>query len=342
MTSPTVPARDRAETNGQKGPAANEAFWQRYSPHHEFPVSVGSSTFVHAMAIAVLFFGGFLLSQLGLKKDRAPVPVDGLSLEGTGDHGNPHSTREEAGNSAPAGRGEENIPQGQVSPVARAPKPSEELKEPQHKAVDLFKPLEASRPGREIDLQEGQALKQLAEASRSAREKLEKSLNPANGPPGLQTGARGPGKKPAQLQRAKRQNRWVMVFNTQDGADYLRQLRGLGAILAIPAENDGYLVIRDLDEKPVKPKLEDLGKIDRIYWIDDQPRSVEDLAKALGLTPAPTLAVAFFPEAVEKDLLEKELAAFRGSEDEIRKTVFTVRRRGNRYEPVVTQQEAKK
>jgi hypothetical protein len=134
--------------------------------------------------------------------------------------------------------------------------------------------------------------------------------------------------KPAKVQlskREKRMNRWVLVFNTNDGDDYLRQLRAFGAFLAIDDGYRGYLVIRDLEKKPVVPKLEDVTKIDRFYWIDDQARSIKDLSKALGLGSTPPFIIAFFPAELEKELADKELAAFPGEEDDIKETVFTIR-----------------
>ena len=45
--------------------------------------------------------------------------------------------------------------------------------------------------------------------------------------------------------------RWSMIFDTRTGMDYLNQLRGLGAILAIPTGADG----KDLQDRaqPASP-----------------------------------------------------------------------------------------
>jgi hypothetical protein len=131
-----------------------------------------------------------------------------------------------------------------------------------------------------------------------------------------------------------------MLFNTVDGGDYLNQLRSLGAILAYPEPNGSYRVLRDLRQRPAKGEIEDLDAIGRIFWRDTKPESVSGLSMALGLPMRPTEFVAFFPETVEKELLEKELRYRNRREDQIRETRFRVERRGNRFVPVVESQSA--
>jgi hypothetical protein len=141
--------------------------------------------------------------------------------------------------------------------------------------------------------------------------------------------------------REKRLLRWVMLFNTQNGEDYLKQLHGLGAILAVPEPKGGYLVLRDLHKLPAKGTKENLTTIQRIFWIDNKPASVQSLSKALGLTFEPPHVVAFFPEKFEKGLLEKELKYHGWKEDDILETRFKVIRRGDRYAVEVTDQKPK-
>src|SRR5205085_11929153 len=83
----------------------------------------------------------------------------------------------------------------------------------------------------------------------------------------------------------KRVLRWRMTFDTRSGEDYARQLSALGAILAIPdpADPKQYLVIEDLQQRPAKGQVKDLGQIKRIFWTDDKPDSVEALSRALTL-----------------------------------------------------------
>ncbi len=133
-------------------------------------------------------------------------------------------------------------------------------------------------------------------------------------------------------------DRWVLTFETRDGFDYLRQLEALGAILAVPLEGDRFLVIRNLKQRPARGEIENAAAIQRIFWIDDKPESVRSLARALQLGRVPDHIVAFFPDALEEELLRKELAFRNRREEEIRKTYFRLERRGGRFAPVVVDQ----
>jgi hypothetical protein len=343
------PKNDKAAKQPVK-PPVDEAFWQRYSPHHEFPISLFSATFLHVMIPGALIFGAMLLTYMGMRWGDAPVPVDGIVIAGGG--GNPEGIGKGPGDGI-VPSGQENVTKDVPETISVAQAKEQVIKDPTKNEVDLTKSIQKADSQRKIDPNESKSQGQLVDAGTKARQKLE-GLLAGKGQGGSGSGGglgkgkgtgegdlSGPGKANI-TQREKRKNRWVMVFNTNDGDDYLRQLRGLGAILAIPDDQNGYLVIRDLTQRPVMPKPEDLTKINRIYWIDDQPRSVQDLSRALGLSPVPPLIVAFFPVELEKELLEKELAVFRGREDDIKETVFTVRRRGNTYEPVVSRQEGKR
>src|SRR5581483_10497656 len=146
----------------------------------------------------------------------------------------------------------------------------------------------------------------------------------------------GPGKGNL-TQRDKRKARWTMLFNVREGGgrEYLRQLDGLGAILAYPTVGDNYMVIRNLKDRPIRPVAEDIRQFNMIWWQDDKPVSVDSLANALGISPPPEYIVAFFPVALEQQLLEKELKAFRGREEDIEETVFRIVPRGGGYEPEI-------
>ena len=144
-------------------------------------------------------------------------------------------------------------------------------------------------------------------------------------------------------ERQKRILRWTVVFDTQNGKDYLRQLQGLGALLAAPLPEGGWQLYADLKNPKAHKKVtsEDLGKINQIFWVDDRKSSVAALARALGIKEPPPHVVAFFPEKLEKELLQKE-RKYRGrKEDEIKDTKFKVIQRGGKYEVEVTGQTLK-
>src|SRR5207248_2356148 len=106
--------------------------------------------------------------------------------------------------------------------------------------------------------------------------------------------------------------RWHMRFTASTGNEYVAQLADLGAILAFPVSEGGgeteYRLVRDLKARPAQLLKEDLSQIQRIYWIDDKPRSVQDVTAALGLKIRPSRFVAFMPEELEKELHDMERA----------------------------------
>src|SRR5262249_40290023 len=94
---------------------------------------------------------------------------------------------------------------------------------------------------------------------------------------------------------------------------------------------------RDLSSKPAQLLTEDIGKIQRIYWIDDKAGSVAQMMTALGLSIRPSHFVAFMPEKLEEQLFELEKKAAKGrTEDQINETKFKVKRVGDHYEPELT------
>ena len=147
-----------------------------------------------------------------------------------------------------------------------------------------------------------------------------------------------PGLGQGRIGATPRPLRWVLLFDTRSGQDYLRQLRALGAILAVPEGEGKYRVFRDLSRQPAVGKVEDLSTIRRIFWIDSKRESVDSLTDALGIKPPPSHIVAFFPAALEDHLLNKELKYRNRREEDIRETRFRIVGRGGRYEPEVEDQ----
>src|SRR5262249_38734063 len=139
--------------------------------------------------------------------------------------------------------------------------------------------------------------------------------------------------------RQKRLLRWTMIFDTRDGADYLRQIDAFAAIVCVPEDNGKFRVIRDL-KREVKGEVTDLQ---RIFWWDTREESVRSLALAIGVKPVRTQIVAFFPIDFEERLFRlerREMERRKGHwrEAEIKETQFRVVRRGSTFEPVVADQ----
>jgi hypothetical protein len=88
-------------------------------------------------------------------------------------------------------------------------------------------------------------------------------------------------------------------------------------------------MVMDLKRRPALMEDKDLSEIKRIYWIDSNPTSVNDVMQTLGIPARPSRFVAFMPEQLEKKLFEMEKAAMmrqagKYDEDRIKETVFRV------------------
>lgn len=335
----------------KKAAPPEERFWQRYSPHHEFPLSTAASIFLHVLGVGLLVLGAILVSRLGL--EQKPPEVASVMIEGGGG-GREEGVGDNSGKGIiPSGIEQKDVVRQPIN-LPQPPK-AEQLTNVQPRPADIdLKPSENARVIDDSALGE-----QLSNIGQQAKTQIDgiiagkgKGGEGSGGGKGKGRGTGdgdkvGPGTGSGKIsQREKRQLRWVMMFDTRDGSDYLRQLSGLGAILALPQGEGSYYVIRDLLKRPAVGMTEDLGKLDRIYWIDDKPQSVASLANALGIPPPPLIA-AFFPQSLEKELLDKELAYFQrrkpnGQEDEILETRFRVLPRGGgKYEAVVHEQRAR-
>lgn len=350
MSSPGVKSNS---TPGPKRTGAlppEEKFWQRYSPHHEFPLSSLSSVCLYVL-------GGLLIwavVALAMKQsdDLSALPVGEIGIA-PGGGGNPDGEGDKGPGDRPVENRKEAVrdvkPDANPSPTDIADKKLRDVTSVPVKLPDL----QDDSSSRIID-ESTEAVERFAGISKNARDQLFKGLGPVSkgaggsGEGGGKGSGIGKGKGSGVGEgtgtlnvRQKRILRWVMLFRTEDGHDYLIQLRELGAILAIPdPAGGGYLVIHDLSRRPAKPVKEDLEQIKRIFWVDNKPESVASLFRALNL-PTPPHFVAFFPVKLEEELLKKELA-YRGlKEDEIEETRFKVVRGARGYEAVVDGQRRK-
>lgn len=321
-----------------------ERFWKRYSPHGELPLSSGGSVLVHLLAALGIVMVVWLANRLA-DRSRPPEaiavvvgdePAGGGGSEGGSDDGLPGA--KPAGEEAAVARSEQATP--------RPPVPTEQLQDVQAKINPL--PVPENDPNSDRVIQDSAfAINNLSNVGSRARDAIDQIMarrgkggSGSGGGKGDGVGsATGPGTGTGtgkMDQRTRRQLRWTMVFNTADGRDYLRQLHGLGAVLAIPTGNGQYLVVRDLLRRPAQPQPEDLAEMDKIYWIDDKPQSVAQLAHAMQLPTVPDHIAAFFPLELEQKLLTLEKQQARGArEEDILESRFEVRRMGGgTYAPV--------
>jgi hypothetical protein len=346
----------KAAPNATQNPKLppEEKFWQRYSPHQEMPVSAASSFALHLLVIGGLVMLAWL-GWLGFRKPAGKVEVEPVRFALPGGGGGKHSG---SGDNPGIGQGADPVatesPNDPNQPVPDQERPKLDPR------VALAAPPEVQKdPEFKRLFQSGNPnLNIFSRVDKNVVAKLRDGLNPGQGRggsgkdggkgSGTGTGegdARGDGPSGALTQREKRMLRWAMIFDTRTGHDYLNQLRTLGAILAIPTGADGksYKIVRDLSGRgPAKLLDEDVSSIQRIFWIDDRPESVDSVMLALQCKLRPNHFVAFMPPSLEEELFQLEKKYKGRSEDQIHETKFRIvpdRQRG--YRPVVTSQTPK-
>jgi hypothetical protein len=312
---------------------AEPHFWKRYSGHHEFPLSVVSSFLVHLAVggLLVLILTGALLSTLGFTGPQVPVvPFVVGQSDGDGEPSATDNTRTKSNIGWPR----EHVQEGPVQSIAHPKTP--ELTAPQNPKPTPMP--DKNDQAREIDLPTTELSRRLTILDRKLSEKLNEQgpREPSKGPVGNPDGT-----TPGTL-RQTRQNRWTLIFDTRDGNDYLRQLRTLGATLAVKDRAGGYFVIRDFDQSPPRGVPADINLIPGLHWLDSKPDSVRSLAVALGLERIPDHVIAFFPTQFENRLreLEKRLGAI--DEEKIKETTFRVVKRGRGYDVIVAELQPKR
>jgi hypothetical protein len=347
-SKPPAPSPNKAAVATRRQPP-EEKFWQHYSPHHEFPLSSITSIALHVLAVVLLAVVGWVLIKLGLGDENKPPDVHAVIVEDAGGGGSKTGV--------PGNKGAGNpLPAEDVGPsTEETPKEDVQIKDVEVGKVDPLKlPEIKDDQGRQIIQRSNEAMKRLGSIDAEARSKLFGSVadkgqggSGSGGGRGSGEGeghgaGKGPGK--ALSQRQKRLLRWSMTFNTQNGEDYLNQLRGIkpgkGAILAIPAGGGRYEVIEDLNQRPAKGEVKDIGTIKRISWVDDKPESVAGLARALGIQ-APQYFIAFFPQELENELARLERDYQGRNEDDIEETRFIVKREDDGYHAHVVAQTPK-
>jgi hypothetical protein len=341
----------------------DERFWQRYSPHGEFPLSSAGSFALHLLVFGLLGLIAWLGAVLFSHSSRS-LPVEVVRLDLGGGGGNPHGRGDGANNGpAPVEVGEQ--------PKDRATEDLPPEDNPHPKKIDV-KPGPQIKPQfsdasirflQETGTESARTFQRLSDVTSRIRVPDRKPSGRGQGGTGSGGGS-GDGKgtgvgsgegegRGTLTQREKRMLRWSMLFKTNSGPDYVAQLRGLGAILAIPVREDAngrdYRIVRDLSARPARLLNEDISQIQRIYWIDDKEQSVRDVLFVLGiqLPKLPSHFVAFMPEELEQKLYRLEEAYLKKhypgrSEESITETRFRIDVRGGKYEPEVIGLKVKK
>jgi len=302
---------------------------------------------IHLLILGALVFGGYLLVVWGITRPPHSLPVEPVTFQDAGGGGNPNGSGDDRGKHAPLKEGAASDKPNPGDSVAAPDRPT--LPDVVAKKVDQ----DFNAPDARYIKEGPESARTFAELDKDLRDKLRDGLNSSAGKSGPGAGGgegpgtgvgTGVGTKPGTGQilteREKRMLRWSMKFNTRDGGDYLRQLQGLGAILAVQIGPNDFKVV-DLSKAPFRLEDRDLSTIKRIWWFDDNPASVQSLMAAMGLRVRAMRVAAFIPPELEEDLAQKE-KAYKGLEpDQIYETKFEVVNAGGRYDVRVMGQTPK-
>ena len=317
-------------------PFEPEPLFTRYSPRHEFPISLVASALLLLLIVGAMYLAFYAINHS--VADTKPVPIQ--MVQGGED---------EAGDGKTGGEG---VPE--PGTISLQPPTQEDFAQLPEKtalpdvAAEIQKAIQINDPNGSVEISE-EKKRALASLSKTLRDKL---LN-ANG-----SGATGPkgndGDQPGDGNGGKGANsskerslRWVLRFKTDTGRDYLNQLSAMGALVFVPIppdNNRGYL-FRDLKNPGAGELIDEVGlaKIaGLIRFCDFKRQSVREVSGALNIAQMPDSFWAFFPRSLETDLARKEEAYLGRRAEEIGETVFQVVVREGRAEVIVVGQKAKK
>jgi hypothetical protein len=361
-TASTNPAPASPQKN--LGLQPDEPVWVRYSPHGELPLSSVTSFVIHGLVIGLACLAIWSASRF-LDHPTRSLPIQTVQLAPGGGGGDPNGV---VGGKGSGSSGQVEAGGTEQPGDSGSETPDPDLKRPDLKNIDLPKVPVTDKTGKPT-VQDGRnmsAFTNLAQQGARMRQASQAGPKGQGGPrsrgeggPGEGGGegsgsgtkkgsGRGEGDPKANMTRQERRMaRWAMLFDTHNGPDYLRQLAGLGAVLAIPVREgpQGYeyeiVQNRNLLHPPARLVKEDLSKYKGIRWTDDNADSVAQVMQTLGLPMRPPHFVAFMPLPLEDRLAQLE-KRFKGrAEDDIFETRFKIIPTGTNYTPIVIDQTPK-
>lgn len=351
MSQTSPPAEKTTKAKAKQAAPPDEQFWQRYSPHAEFPLSSAGSLVMHILGFGLLLLAYFLAPLLFQPTRQLPVEAVVLSGGGGSPHGQGEGPQTESDKLVEASDAANDKKPPELLPD-EVPPPKLDVK-PETQSKQTFD----QQPRKIQDEDASRAFNSLKEQTvRMKPSGIGKGGTGSGGGSGKGRGtgigdANGPGMS-TPSQREKRMLRWSMLFNTTNSSDYVAQLRGLRAILAIPVREDAasgvcdYRVLRDLStSRPAKFTDEDIHNIQRLVsWNDDNPDSVAGVMSVLRLPQKPSHFLAFMPVELEEKLLRLELDYLHKHhngrrEENIKATRFKIRVYKGKYEPEVIGQD---
>jgi hypothetical protein len=360
-----APAKADPKNASAKGPTPpDQRFWKRYSPHHEFPLSLVIAIFLHIAAVVLMVFAAawFIASQ----ERAAPPRMDLVEIEG----GSPALDGLGTGDTLKGSGDKDKENVGEASgDKLRPPRPDE------MKIAKLKEPVEGPKlkfpgPENEVSDEEGDdPFARLDQKSKQAAADIIQATKPPPPPAGTKSkGVKGGGKSigtggpkgkggtgkgnrtgPGKGTRAygqaltdqrKRQMRW-QILASLDGQIHLAKLKALRVTLVMPSGKQGEYKLFDLERSllpQMTKRLEQLA--DKVWWTNNDPAEVQALARVLGLREMPPCFVIFLPKALEDRMVQLEEEYQGAREEQIEKTIWDVPQRDGRFasEPHIVRQ----
>lgn len=329
-TTPTKPSA---------GPLAPppEEFWDKYSPHYEFPLSSVGSVAMHVAAVGVFVLVMYLLAQLSFS-DKVMPPMRPMTVTGA-DDGESEGKQGSGGGDMVENVNPHEVP---MDPMRNIPQAT--LDNVKQEIKDFVPTIPQADDAPKIE--ELPAFKKIAQLNDDIRKKLlegksgERGKGPDNGKGTQPEDGSGTGGKGNAESSKSRGIRWELIFKTESGRDYVAQLAAMKATLVIPQPADWKTskAYRNIGEANPVGEAFSMDNMPGLYFIDDSADSAAKVAKALGLNFAPPIFIAFFPKDVEEELAAKERAFRKRKEGDIFSTKFKILIRDGRYEIVVVDQ----
>ena len=333
----------------------DESFWQRYSPHHEFPLAAMTSFFIHGLVFGVMGLGAlgilwYLFQDAG--ESRKPPSMDVVQISGGGDGF--EGLGGEAGLPGTADAKTEAVPDAPAK-VEAVPETAADLKDAPRVEFDIPEvgPIE---PKTDLDsllsnLEKDAAIQAKKETPVKKSMKVVSSGTGNQGTGGMSGAGGGPGKGirgsglgvggPGGRKATKAEvYAWRWHFELYGGGkEHVDKYIAMGVTVALRHPNGSLFFIQDLRRRPVELQLGNLDKYkDAVKWQNVSPVSLLNLAKELGLRFEPVQAIMLLPVDREQRMADEELRFARKlgiPVSEIEKTVFDFQLRGGQFEPVV-------
>jgi hypothetical protein len=372
MAKSPAPAEKKAPTSG---PSAGKprviTFLERYSPHHEFELSVAGALGFYAFLIGVMILAALLYARAEDDETHRPPKMEVVEIQGgdggldglgvgTTPLGGSKGSKTEAENVASAKSPEQPPQLNQKDFALKDPMRGPELKlptgaqeEPAEDGDPIFAGLGETAKEAQRNLIAALAPPPKAEGKGTGG-KVNVGGTPGTGGPAGRGGGKGgkvgpgEGKSPhgrVQTPQFKRAMRWRLLMS-DDPKTHFEMLRALKVTLIAPTPTPGLFRVMDLSRST--PAFETTRKVrehaDKVWWVTSEPRQVPPLAAYLGLRPRPPFFNIFLSKEMEDRMLVKEREYQGAFEDQIERTEWVVPLRDGHYanEPEVFKQILKR